>query len=307
MPESFDLGEAYDSVPEDGGTDAPVDDGREQAVVDEAPVVDTDEPAAVDTRADDERVADDERFAPAWFDEISAALQYSGAPQQQPPQEYYQQPPPGYVDPNQQYYQQPQQQPQRDVRQDIDQLFTDPRAFIANAARAGLEPLQRQYAGQAQAELQRIRHSNATNAMYNVRSALDKNYEDVLNKDNSFKGNEDVRGLVEGTLRNLSMQAANAAYGGNFAPTKVFENPRFYKAILAGARELAGFPSVSSDPAVPRGHAPSRVTPQQDRGKRVKLPPDLEDVARAVGSDAYRAELEKAYAEAEEYNDISWR
>lgn len=305
MPESFDLGEAYDAALADGDSPEAVDVTEQSPggeVVDASP-----EPGSPETISEGEPVDDAGlgSFAPSWFDEIDSALQYSGAPQaplqpQMPPvgyDDYYNSPPP----------QAPPQAPQRDVRRDIDQLFSDPRSFIANAARSGLEPLQRQYAGQAQAELERIRHANTTNAMYNVRSALNKNYDEVLNKDNSFRGNDDVRGLVEGTLKTLSMQAANAAYTGNFAPTKVFENPKFYKAILAGARELAGFPSVSSDPAIPKGHAPSRVAPQQASRQRVQLPPDLEEVAKAVGSDAYRAELEEAYAEAQEHNDISWR
>jgi hypothetical protein len=327
MPEGFDLGAAYDAL--EGGQEVDLGDGasiatqpeegqtQEAAPEPQVVVTEGEEDGAVPTDGDvvdpappdgGEPPADIPDASPVWFNEIDQALAMGGvnAPAPAPA------PPPQQYDPNAGYYQPPPQappqQPQNDPRQDIDRLFQDPRAFIAEASRTGMEPIAAQYAGQARMEIERMRHANTTNAMHSVRTGLEKNYSEVLNKDNSFKSNEDVKGLVEGTLRTMSMQAANAAYGGNYAPVRVFENPKFYAAILAGAKAMAGVPDVNPEPAVPRGHAPSRVAPQQDTGNaRVNLPPDLEEVAREVGSEAYRRELEEAYAEAQKHGDISWR
>lgn len=248
----------------------------------------------------------EEQFIPTWFNEIQEAMANPAIPgisQQPPPM-----PPPGYPgSPAPQYTPPPQQQPARDPRyQDIDALFENPRGYVANILQQGMQQYSQQYMGQTQAEIARVMHANATNAMYNAKQAIDRGYDTVLSKDNSFRGNPAVREIVEGTLKTLSLQAANAAYNGDFSKARTFENPRFYTALVSAAKSLAGVQGVGSDPAIPVGAVGERVSHRQDAGRSVALPPDLEEVARTVNRPGFRETLEKEYAEAMRLGDITW-
>jgi hypothetical protein len=169
-----------------------------------------------------------------------------------------------------------------------------------------MQQYQQQYIGQTQQDIARVMHANATNAMYNAKQAIDRGYEEVLNKDNSFRGNSSVRDIVNGTLKTMSLRAANAAYNGDFNQARQFENPRFYAALVSAAKQLAGVQGVASEPAVPVGAVGERVSHRQGEGSRVQLPPDLEEVARTVNKPGFREKLEKDYAEAMRLGDISW-
>lgn len=251
--------------------------------------------------ATEEAAVSEEQFIPTWFNEIQDAMANPVIPG--PPM-----PPPGYPgSPAPQYTPPPQQQPARDPRyQDIDALFENPRGYVANILNQGMQQYSQQYMGQTQAEIARVMHANATNAMYNAKQAIDRGYDTVLSKDNSFRGNPAVREIVEGTLKTLSLQAANAAYNGDFSKARTFENPRFYTALVSAAKSLAGVQGVGSDPAIPVGAVGERVSHRQDAGRSVALPPDLEEVARTVNRPGFRETLEKEYAEAMRLGDITW-
>lgn len=278
---------------------APATPEPEVAVAPE-PVV---ESPAVETES--ETPASEEEFAPTWFTEIQAAM---ANPQIGPPMPIPTQPPmppPGYPPQPPPMYQQPPQG--RDPRyQDIDQLFENPRGYVASILNQGMQQYQQQYMAQTQNEIARVMHANATNAMYNAKQAIDRGYSEVLNKDNSFRSNPAVREIVDGTLKTMSLKAANAAYNGDFNQARQFENPRFYAALVSAAKQLAGVQGVASAPAVPVGAVGERVSQRQGEISRVQLPPDLEEVARSVNRPGFREKLEKEYAEAMRLGDISW-
>jgi hypothetical protein len=200
------------------------------------------------------KTPDDEVFSPTWFSEIQEAMANPilpgpvGPPMQMPPP-----PPPGYPPQPPPQYQQPPQQGRDPRYQDIDQLFENPRQYVASILNQGMQQYQQQYIGQTQQDIARVMHANATNAMYNAKQAIDRGYEEVLNKDNSFRGNSSVRDIVNGTLKTMSLRAANAAYNGDFNQARQFENPRFYAALVSAAKQLAGVQGVASEPAVPVG------------------------------------------------------
>lgn len=246
----------------------------------------------------------EEEFAPTWFSDIQAAMDNPQlgpvGPSMPPPM-----PPPGYPPQSPPMYHGPPQG--RDPRyQDIDQLFENPRGYVASILNQGMQQYQQQYMAQTQQEIARVMHANATNAMYNAKQAIDRGYSEVLNKDNSFRSNPAVREIVDGTLKTMSLRAANAAYNGDFNQARQFENPRFYSALVSAAKQLAGVQGVASNPAVPVGAVGERVSQRQGEGSRVQLPPDLEEVARSVNRAGFREQLEKEYAEAMRLGDITW-
>ena len=246
----------------------------------------------------------EEEYAPSWFSEVQQAMDNPILPGIGPPQPPPM-PPPGYPPQPPPMYQQPA--PVRDPRyQDIDQLFENPRGYVASILNQGMQQYQQQYTAQTQGEIARVMHANATNAMYNAKQAIDRGYSEVLNKDNSFRANPAVREIVDGTLKTMSLRAANAAYNGDFNQARQFENPRFYAALVSAAKQLAGVQGVASEPAVPVGAVGERVSHRQGESSRVQLPPDLEDVARTVNKPGFREKLEKEYAESMRLGDISW-
>jgi hypothetical protein len=245
----------------------------------------------------------EEEYAPSWFAEVQQAMENPILPGIGPPQPPPM-PPPGYPPQAPPMYQQPQG---RDPRyQDIDQLFENPRGYVASILNQGMQQYQQQYIGQTQQEIARVMHANATNAMYNAKQAIDRGYSEVLNKDNSFRANPAVREIVDGTLKTMSLRAANAAYNGDFNQARQFENPRFYSALVSAAKQLAGVQGVASEPAVPVGAVGERVSHRQGESSKVQLPPDLEEVARTVNKPGFREKLEKEYAESMRLGDISW-
>lgn len=253
----------------------------------------------------EEAPVSEEQFIPTWFNEIQDAMANPQIPTGPPPS--MPMPPPGYPGSPAPQYVPPPQQPARDPRyQDIDALFENPKQYVAGILNQGLQQYQQQYMGQTQAQIAQVMHANATNAMYNAKQAIDRGYDTVLSKDNSFRGNPAVREIVEGTLKTLSLQAANAAYNGDFSKARAFENPRFYSALVSAAKSLAGVQGVGSDPAIPVGAVGERVSHRQDAGRAVQLPPDLEEVARTVNRPGFRETLEKEYAEAMRLGDITW-
>lgn len=274
-----------------------------QPEVESAPAT---EPVIESPVSDDDTQTQDagEEITPSWFSEIQMAMDnpvipgvtVPGGP---PP------PPPGYQPQPPPMYQQPP--PGRDPRyQDIDQLFENPRGYVASILNQGMQQYQHQYMAQTQQEIARVMHANATNAMYNAKQAIDRGYSEVLTKDNSFRSNPAVREIVDGTLKTMSLRAANAAYNGDYNQARVFENPRFYSALVSAAKQLAGVPGVASEPAIPAGAVGERVSQRQGQSSRVQLPPDLEEVARTVNKAGFREQLEKEYAEAMRLGDISW-
>lgn len=248
----------------------------------------------------------EEEYIPSWFTEIQSAMDNPILPGSQPS------PPPGYppppgIPPPQQYQPQYPQPQGKDPRfQDIDALFENPRQYVASIMNQGINQYSQHYMAQTQAEVARVMHSSAMNTMYNAKQAIDRGYSEVLNKDNSFRSSPAVREIVDGTLKTMSLRAANAAYNGDSSQARVFENPRFYSALVSAAKQLAGVPGVSSEPAVPAGAVGERVSHRQGDSQRVQLPPDLEEVARSVNSPGFRAKLEKEYAESIRLGDISW-
>ena len=278
-------------------------DNQDAVVAPEPEVTAAPEPVIESTASETEpqTQATEEDFAPSWFSEIQEAManpQLPGVgpsmPMPQPPPGYPPQPPPQY-------------QQGRDPRyQDIDQLFENPRGYVASILNQGMQQYQHQYMAQTQQEIARVMHANATNAMYNAKQAIDRGYSEVLNKDNSFRANPAVREIVDGTLKTMSLRAANAAYNGDYNQARVFENPRFYSALVSAAKQLAGVSGVGSGPAVPVGAVGERVSQRQGSGSRIQLPPDLEEVARSVNKAGFREQLEKEYAESMRLGDISW-
>ena len=253
----------------------------------------------------------EEEYAPSWFSDIQAAMAnpvLPGIGPTVPPPMPPPMPPPGYPPQPPPMYQPPMQPQQgRDPRyQDIDQLFENPRGYVASILNQGMQQYQQQYMAQTQQEIARVMHANATNAMYNAKQSIDRGYKEVLNKDNSFRSNPAVREIVDGTLKTMSLRAANAAYNGDYNQARVFENPRFYAALVSAAKQLAGVQGVASEPAVPVGAVGERVSHRQGESSRVQLPPDLEEVARTVNKPGFREKLEKEYAESMRLGDISW-
>jgi hypothetical protein len=246
----------------------------------------------------------EDEYAPSWFSDIQAAMANPVLPGIGPPMPPPM-PPPGYPPQPPPMYQGPPQG--RDPRyQDIDQLFENPRGYVASILNQGMQQYQQQYMAQTQQEIARVMHANATNAMYSAKQSIDRGYKEVLNKDNSFRSNPAVREIVDGTLKTMSLRAANAAYNGDYNQARVFENPRFYAALVSAAKQLAGVQGVASEPAVPVGAVGERVSHRQGESSRIQLPPDLEEVARSVNRPGFREKLEKEYAESMRLGDISW-
>jgi len=228
---------------------------------------------------------------PTWLDEVRS---YGSGTQQQ--QQYY--------EPPQQQYQQQQYQQPRQAPTDLDALLENPRDYIARVMQEGMTQYGRQQQT-TQQQLWMIQQANVKNSVGSADRAIQRGYQEVLNRDDSFKGNEKVRGLVEGTLRTMRTQAEQQAWYGNPEASRVFDNPKFFPALVAAAKVAAGVSSVSPSPAQPRGATSGRVTQRAEEGGYVELPPDLEEVARTLG-DGYRQKLEKEYAASVKRGDVDF-
>lgn len=215
----------------------------------------------------------------------------------------YQQPQQTQQTQQQQYYQPPQQQyqQQRQPVGDLDALLENPRDYIARVMQEGMS----QYGAQnqmTQQQLWMIQRANVSTVMNDAERAVQRGYQEVLNRDDSFRGNERVRELVEGTLKQMMSQAEQAAWYGNPGAARAFDNPRFFPALVAAAKIAAGAGDMAQMPAQPAGATAGRVT-QRVEDSSVELPPDLEEVARVLGP-AKRAQLEKEYARSLEIGDF---
>lgn len=247
------------------------------------------EPVESQTQTQEPEPAPD--VQPTWLDEMRAAAQ-GGGYQEATPQQH-----------QQQYYQPQQQQPQQPTG-DLDALLENPRDYIARVMQEGMT----QYGAQHQATQQQlwmIQQANVRGAVGNADRAIQKGYQEVLNRDDSFKGNDQVRGLVEGTLKTMRTQAEQQAWYGNPDAARVFENPKFFPALVAAAKVAAGVSAVSEAPARPSGAVSGRVTQRVEGGDSVELPADLEEVARTLG-DGYRQKLEKEYAASLKTGDVDF-
>jgi len=296
-----DIGAEYDAMVEQEARPEPVEEVLQEVSQE------------VETESEPQHEQEEVYYGPSWFNEIESALNSSDPSYTMPavpdmPQDF------GHYMPPQapQGYPQPQGQPPQqggDPRyRDIDGLFDNPRQFIASVVQDSINRSTGAVAGKTQRELAKIQHANASNAMYNIKQSVDMAYQEQLNRDNSYRANESVRRLVDGTLENMTMRAANAAYNGNFGPARMFSNPKLYRGVLAAAKAVAGVGGVNPEPAVPVGGQTGRVASRQEQGgSKVQLPPDLEEVARSVNRPGFREELEKEYAEAMRLGDISWR
>ena len=292
MAESFDLG------------DAPVSTETAEVSVDSTPetVSETPDTSAVADSPPDNGV----NYEPSWLDELSGLMdnpQQQVIPQAPPgypgnyPQQYYQQP--------QQYYQPPQQQQAPPVTpQDIDYLLDNPRGYIQSIANQSAEQA-RAYAANVERQVSQIMRNSAAEAYGNARGTIEKGYREVFNKDNSYRGNENVRRMVDGTLQKMMGSVQQAIASGNFRAAQVFQDPSFFPTLLYAAKMKAGAGFSGQQAARPAGATMEGVTPPVHRESGPRLDSDLQGVADALGP-AFEKELKKQLAEAEKRGDLVW-
>jgi hypothetical protein len=239
---------------------------------------------------------------PDWLNELSSLMDNPNQGMVPPPQQYYP-PPQQYYPPPPQYYQPPQRPPQQN-KGDLDFLLESPREYIAqvaNMATAG----QQQYVQQMEAQVSRLMDNTARQTFGEAAQAVADGYKNVLNRDNTFKGNANVRNQVEYMLQRAMATVQHGISRGNFHAGAALRDPAFFPALLYTAKLKSGVGFRSNEAMQPAGATMEYVAApvQSDAGR--PLDPDLQLVADALGP-AYAKQLREAVAEADKLGDMIW-
>jgi hypothetical protein len=135
-----------------------------------------------------------------------------------------------------------------------------------------------------------------------ARYVAERALKEDLGKDKAYRENEAVRNLVNNNLGQWMEASYAQAMRGNPKQLLMMHEPKFFRVMLAAAKEMTGYQPNPAGPAQPSGASVESVTPPKSE-KSVELPPDLEMLAQQHGP-AYRAKLEKAMQESTEAGDF---
>jgi hypothetical protein len=268
--------------------------------LDAASVAPSPEPAPVA-----EPVADTPDYQPDWLNDLSSLMDN---PNQNmiPEPAYYQPPPAPYYPQPPQYYQPPPPPPAppQMSKGDLDFLLENPREYIAQVASMATSG-QQQYVRQMEAQVSRLMDNTAKQTFNQAAQAVADGYKNVLNRDNTFKGNENVRRQVDALLQRAMGSVYQGISRGNFHAGAALKDPAFFPALLYTAKLKAGVGFRGSEAMPPAGATMEYVTSpvQSDAGR--PLDPDLQLVADALGP-AYAKQLREAVAEADKLGDMIW-
>lgn len=228
----------------------------------------------------------------SWLNEIGIA-----PPQQQQQPQYDQR----------QYQQYPQQAPQQPPQQQS--YGSDVDAYIEQKARAVAERMLHDSLGPVAMQLQQnqlttsahvraVADTEFSRARYVAEQALKQD----LAKDKAYRENENVRRIVNDNLGQWLEGSYHQALQGNPRQLLMMHQPKFFRVLLAAAKEMSGYQPNPAGPAQPRG-AVVESTSAPRAEKSVELPSDLEALAQAYGP-AYRKQLEKALQESNSAGDF---
>jgi hypothetical protein len=191
-------------------------------------------------------VVEEPEVDPAWLEEPSQAP-YPTSPQSQPQYNY---PPPQYQPPPQnvpQGYMAPPPPPDAF----LEQFLQSPNQVIQSQVQQQLN----QFAGpmssrilEMEAATKKFMEARTNDAVGVAKKSIGDGYKDVLNKDEAFRGNKNVRDRVENALKTMYNEAeAEARYTGNYSKLNSFSNPMLFDMTLIAAKKLAGYKATGSE------------------------------------------------------------
>lgn len=268
-------------------------------------VVDDVEPQAVDEPSPEPSVAPAPEPTPepepepdidtSWLNEIGI-----NPPQQQQQQQ------PQY---DQRQYQQPQYPQQHQQQPNPQSYGSDVDAYIEAKAQAVAQRMLEQSLGPVAMQLQQ----NQAVTSQHVRAVADTEFsraryvaeralKEDLAKDKAYRENENVRNIVNSNLGQWLEGSYQQALQGNPRQLLMMHEPRFFRVLLAAAKELGGYQPNPAGPAQPKGAVVESATAPKSE-KSVELPPDLEALAQTYGP-AYRKQLEKAMQDSNNAGDF---
>jgi len=231
-----------------------------------------------------------EPIVPDWLDQQEEPRQES-SPQQQ------------------QYYQQ-QQQREEARRKSLDPEVDE---YVDYRARQIAEQMLRDHMGPVAYQLSQLNqrqnqfiNSQAEASIQNASQAVKRGYEQVLSKDEGFRGNPRLKSEVEGTIKGMWNQAVQSARSGDLRGIAMFHDPNFFPAALAAAKVIAGYQSSASSPAKPAGADVERSRPKARKEEHdFSEISDALEAARRIGPD-YVEKVKQAWLEAEEADDVKF-
>lgn len=231
----------------------------------------------------------------SWLDSMAGAMNPTppppppGYPPQYPPQ------PPQYAPPP------PQQSP---PQSSLDGLLENPDQYISRIAAQAAAP-QQQYINQMEDRVGKLMADSANKAYGSARQSIEEGYRTVLNNDNTFRGNENVRHAIDGMLQRAMWSVQQGIANGNFNAGQALADPTFFPTLLHAAKLKAGVGFQAPGAATPAGANIESVTPPAHQESGTSLDPDLQGVANALGP-AFERELKAAVASAEKHGDMVW-
>jgi hypothetical protein len=219
---------------------------------------------------------------PEWLNEPQEPAHHQAYPQGPPAHD------PGYY--------QRQQHPQYQQQQvDFSRFVENPEQVIDARIAQQMAPVQ-QIAQQAWMANQNILQGQSTTAKMGTRNAIENAYNNTFSKSEAFRGNKGVRTRVENHLQQRFHIASNAAANGDpagFKELATMQDPAYYGAVLALARQLEGY-----NEGAPAAMGTAQVeTPTPQVGTEApELSADMEAALSRMGPGAkakYLANLEK--------------
>jgi hypothetical protein len=183
-------------------------------------------------------------------------------------------------------------------------MLENPRQYIAAIASMATQP-QQQYISQMENQVRALQQNSAIQAYNKARESIEHGYREILNRDNTFKGNENVRNAVDGMLQRAMMSVQYGIQNGNFNAGAALSDPTFFPAMLYTAKLKCGVGQTASDAMPPAGANMETVSPPAQRSTGPQLDPDLQGVADALGP-AFEKELRAALADNEKSGDLEF-
>lgn len=219
------------------------------------------------------------------------------------PEPYQQQAPPQYTQQQQQAYNQQQQQMQQPPQQpttdaELNNFVRDPNAYLQDkfapqmneVAQRAMHQQMAPYMAQQNAYMEgqmQIQTGAADNAIRDM-------YQGEFNKDESFRGDQNVQREVQTALSGLRQQAEYQARQGNPRGLLMFQQPGFAKVTLAAVKAALGVTGGAMAPAnVPHIE---QTSPTAAPGVAVNLDPDTAEALRSRFGDAYVEKYKTALA-----------
>ena len=201
-------------------------------------------------------------------------------------------------------YQQPRGAQQRSPDEYLNDFVRDPHGFIDNAASQRAQEIaynmMQQGVGPLQGQMQQFMHMQVEMQSEGAKRSINDMYK-TFSKDETFRGNKQVKEHMDRTLQGLYRDAQYQAQVGNPRALMMFSQPGFAEVALAAVKAQLGVRGGAKGPAsVP--HVES-TSPSASGNTRRVLTPDQEAAAERLGPGG-RERLTKAYDDLDKFGDF---